>query len=381
VTVNGLLAARPADERRLVRTLDGNGRAVLSEKSQPIDSGPVLAALLPWLQEQTSAGWIDPGQASMDITDRNLYLRLVSPRLEGEVRVGEVVRAGVEVLNSEVGLGAFVVRPLLFTLACRNGAVVDLQVQRKAHVGAVLGGDDGNAWEWLSAEALVARSQATVLEMRDVVQAALGEAMFQRALFQAQQAARLPVAHPVAAVEWVAERCGLAEQEATDVLNTFLDRRDRSVWDLSSAVTQVAQHAPTFDRSVEMEHVGGRLLGLADSEARELVASSEPRRVAAELDLQLDDGAVPTRKREQQRPDHKGAKPRFAVLDFHPCAHDLTQTHFAFQPRTDQSEVQVALGDLHAGLGGVDPAGADLLLQPGQQSRQDWPIVDRPVLG
>ena len=115
-----------------------------------------MAALLPWLEEQASAGWIDPGQASMDITDRNLYLRLVSTHLEGEVRVGEIVRAGVELQNSEVGLGAFVVRPLLFTLSCLNGAVVDLQVQHRAHVGAALGGDDGNAWEWLSDEALIA---------------------------------------------------------------------------------------------------------------------------------------------------------------------------------------------------------------------------------
>ena len=175
----------------------------------------------------------------MEITERNLYLRLVSTRLEGQVRLGQIVRAGVQIMNSEVGLGAFVVRPLLFTLACRNGAVVDLEVQRRAHIGAALGGDDGNTWEWLSDEALVARSHATVLEMRDVVQAALGEAMFQRTLSQAQQAAGLPVAHPVAAVEWVAERYGFAEQKTMDVLNAFLDRHDRSVWDLSSAVTRL----------------------------------------------------------------------------------------------------------------------------------------------
>jgi hypothetical protein len=277
VTVNSLLAARPPDERRLVRTLDGRARAILSDRFRPIDNGPVLAALLPWLQEQAAAGWIDPSQASMDVTDRNLYLRLVSTRLEGEVRVGQSVRAGVEIRNSEVGLGAFVVRPLLFTLACLNGAVVETEVQRRAHIGAALGGEDGNVWEWLSDEALAARSRATVLEMRDVVQAALSEAMFRRTLAQAQEAAGQRVAHPVAAVEWVADRYGLAEQETSDVLNAFLDAGDRSVWDLSSAVTRIAQQAPTFDRSVELEHVGGRLLGLAESDARALAAAGEPR--------------------------------------------------------------------------------------------------------
>jgi len=271
ITVNSLLAARPPDERRLVRTLDGRARAILSDRFRPIDNGPVLAALLPWLQEQAAAGWIDPGRASMDVTERNLYLRLVSTRLEGEVRVGQSVRAGVEIRNSEVGLGAFVVRPLLFTLACLNGAVVETEVQRRAHIGAALGDQDGNAWEWLSDEALAARSQATVLEMRDVVRAALSEAMFRRTLAQAQEAAGQRIAHPVAAVQWVRDRYGLAEQETSDVLNAFLDAGDRSVWGLSSALTYVAQRAESFDRAAELELAGGRLLTLPANEVRSLI--------------------------------------------------------------------------------------------------------------
>ena len=62
---------------------------------------------------------------------------------------------------------------------------------------------------------------------------------------------------------------------------TFLDASDRSVWDLSSAVTQVAQQAPSFDRAVELEHVGGRLLGLPEAESSALAVSTTPRRLAA----------------------------------------------------------------------------------------------------
>src|SRR5690349_20371387 len=36
-TVNSLLQARAADERRLVRTLDGNARAFLSDRYRPLD--------------------------------------------------------------------------------------------------------------------------------------------------------------------------------------------------------------------------------------------------------------------------------------------------------------------------------------------------------
>src|SRR5207237_10392183 len=50
-TVNALLQARPADERRLVRTLDSNARAFVSDRYRPLDHAEILEPVLPGLGE------------------------------------------------------------------------------------------------------------------------------------------------------------------------------------------------------------------------------------------------------------------------------------------------------------------------------------------
>src|SRR6266536_3057270 len=46
-TVNAMLKARPAGERRLVRALDGSARAFLSERYRPLDHDEILERVLP----------------------------------------------------------------------------------------------------------------------------------------------------------------------------------------------------------------------------------------------------------------------------------------------------------------------------------------------
>jgi len=174
-TVNSLLRARPADEKRLVRTLDGNARAFLSAKYRAMDNLPILASVLPVLQEEQGIDWQG---ASMEVTDSRLYLKLVNQRVQGEVKVGDIVQAGVLITNSEVGLGAFRVQPLMFRLVCSNGLVTpDQSAGRMArHVGGVLGGNGSDeAFEWLADDTLAARSDATIKEMRDALRGLLLE--------------------------------------------------------------------------------------------------------------------------------------------------------------------------------------------------------------
>ena len=54
-TVNALLQARPLDERRLVRTLDSNARAFLSDRYRPLDHHEILERVLPALDSEVAA--------------------------------------------------------------------------------------------------------------------------------------------------------------------------------------------------------------------------------------------------------------------------------------------------------------------------------------
>jgi hypothetical protein len=49
---------------------------------------------------------------------------------------------------------------------------------------------------------------------------------------------------------------------------------DLSVWGLANAVTRVAQDARTFDRSTDLETVGGQLLALPAVQMHALVAAA-----------------------------------------------------------------------------------------------------------
>ena len=48
---------------------------------------------------------------------------------------GDIVQAGVMISNSEVGLGAVSIQPLVYRLVCTNGMIVNDMGERRHHVG------------------------------------------------------------------------------------------------------------------------------------------------------------------------------------------------------------------------------------------------------
>ena len=72
---------------------------------------------------------------SCEVTENKLHIKIVNHRLEMAVVPGDFVQAGVVISNSEVGLGAVSVQPLVYRLVCTNGMVVNDFGERRAHVG------------------------------------------------------------------------------------------------------------------------------------------------------------------------------------------------------------------------------------------------------
>jgi hypothetical protein len=108
--VNRWLGAQPA--RRLIRTLDGSVRAVLSDSYRPLDNFDLAEAVLPTLLG------VEAEVISCEVTESRFYLKAVTRRVEGEVKPGDVIRAGLVVSNSEVGHGSLRVEALDYRLVC-----------------------------------------------------------------------------------------------------------------------------------------------------------------------------------------------------------------------------------------------------------------------
>jgi hypothetical protein len=118
------------DERRMLRTLDGQVRAVLSDRYRRLDNFDLAESVLPILQQLPEVRF-----ESVELTETKMYLKCITPRLKYEMAPGDVVQAGVVISNSEVGQGTLSVQPLLFRLVCSNGLIAADRSLRKTHVG------------------------------------------------------------------------------------------------------------------------------------------------------------------------------------------------------------------------------------------------------
>ena len=114
--VNAWLGEKP--NNYMVRALGDTARAFLSERYRRRDNLEIASAVLPLF---TGSGY---SVESCEVTEHRMYIKIVNQRLEMEVTKGDVVQAGVVISNSEVGLGAVSVQPLVYRLACTNGMIV-----------------------------------------------------------------------------------------------------------------------------------------------------------------------------------------------------------------------------------------------------------------
>jgi len=117
-------------DRRMVRTLDGNVRAVLSDRYRRLDNYDLAEQVLPIL-ERLPGGRL----ASVELTETRMYLKWITSEVREEIQPGDIVEAGVVLTNSEVGLGSLSVQPLVYRLVCRNGLIASDHTMRKTHLG------------------------------------------------------------------------------------------------------------------------------------------------------------------------------------------------------------------------------------------------------
>jgi len=256
-------------EKRMLRTLDGDVRAMLSDRYARIDNNDVAEAILPVLMETKGLKI-----ASCEITDRRLYIKAVDETVRGEAKLNDIVEAGVLITNSETGFGALAITPMIHRLVCLNGMVLPDQKFRRNHVGARADIGDA-AYAMLSDEAIRADDKAILLKTRDIVRGALDQARFADNLEKMKAAAEgEKMADPVATVERLSNKLGITEGERPSILAHLIEGGDLTKWGALNAITRAAQDVESYDRSTELEQIGGQVLNLAKSEWRELAEAA-----------------------------------------------------------------------------------------------------------
>ena len=271
---------RETPERRMIRTLDGNARAFLSDRYHRIDNEHIADAVLPVLLEDGGHGAV----VSCGVTDSKLYIQALFPRLEGEVRRGDPVRGGVIISNGEIGNGALDIRPMIYRLVCENGLISGQIAEdsrlRRNHVGRRV--EIGEDYSVYGDETLKADDRALALKIRDSIRALAQPQLFNRILAEMRQATQQqPIGHPIAAVSELGKSYPIAQGERDSILMNLIRHGDYSKWGMVNAITETANEHPSYDRAVELQALGGRVSGIeADSNG-----GKSPPRNPVELDL------------------------------------------------------------------------------------------------
>ncbi|MFT3815717.1 MAG: DUF932 domain-containing protein [Acidovorax sp.] len=253
----------------MVRTLDGQARAVLSDRYRRLDNYDLANAVIPILQALPNMRF-----ESVELTDTRMYLKVVVPPMAYTMEPGDIVQAGVAIANSEVGHGTLSVQQLLYRVECSNGLIVPDHTLRKTHIGRALGLEDNNVQVYQE-ETLQADDRAFFLKVRDVVQATVTEHTFKEAARKMQRTMGIKLTgDPVKSVEVLASRYDLNEAERSGVLRHLINGGQLSAYGLVNAVTHFSQEIPNYDRATEFEEIGGKMIEQSPREWEGMVTAA-----------------------------------------------------------------------------------------------------------
>lgn len=252
---------------RMIRTLYGNARAMMSDRYKIIDNAPVLESAMNALKQVDT----DISFQSMDITDNRMYLKMTSPRLEGEVKKGDPVQMGLVISNSEIGLGSYQIQPLIFRLVCENGMVSPKEIGgehsiqmkhlgRKNDLGIVYGQDTQQLL-----------SQAFAAQVRDIINNIFSSDMLERHLQAFRDLAQRKLEGSVPkAIEVVQKKFNLTNAEGDTMLKHLIEGGDLSQYGILNSITRTAKDVKDYDRASYLEAVGGKVITLSQKDWKDI---------------------------------------------------------------------------------------------------------------
>jgi len=240
-------------------------RAFLSDRYRRIDNMDVAATVLPLF-----AGSDQFEIVSSEVTSVRMYIKILNHRLEAEVKPGDYVQAGVVISNSEVGLGAVSVQPLLYRLVCTNGMVINDFGQRKHHIGRAAKVMD-DSFELYSDATIEAEDKAFLLKLQDVTRAAIEETRFNQIVDTLRESTDAHITGPVQdVVELTGKSLGITQDEQDGVLKYLIEGGDLSLYGLSNAFTRFSQDVESYDRATALEGMGWQVATMPKTQWKEI---------------------------------------------------------------------------------------------------------------
>ena len=271
--VNAWLAKQT--EKRMVRTLFGDVRALLSDRYRPLENEDLAQATLPVLMQ------LGLDIMSSQITDTRLYIKAVDKKVtrelqakgahfgDGQHNIVRVVAPAITISNSEVGAGALSVLVGLYDGFCSNLATFGERSARKYHVGAKHEiGDE--TYALLSDETRRVTDAATWAQIGDITRAAFDKVQFESLCGKVEATQDEKIGDPVEVVKLAASRFSLTEDTGKSILRHLIEGADLSRFGLYNAITRAAADVEDYDDASAMERIGGQIIELPKNDWQQI---------------------------------------------------------------------------------------------------------------
>jgi hypothetical protein len=249
---------------RMVRTLDGQARAFLSDRYKVVDNYDIFRVVLQEFEKIRAD--MDLQVIDSRLTDQNLYIKAISKDLTDEIsredkKKGDVIYGGIIISNSEVGQGKYKVMPYINVVVCNNGMIRDKGLQ-KVHLGRKL---EEQMIDW-SDKTNELEDELLISKIRDMVHSTFKREVFQEWVDEINKVAREHIPKPTIAVNKLVKTFDISKEETDQLLHKFAEY-GYTKWGLCQTVTDIAQTQKNYDKQVLYERIGPKIL---EMEVKEL---------------------------------------------------------------------------------------------------------------
>jgi len=224
-----------------IRGLSDSVRAFLSERYRVIDHLDVLYCALNELQAH---------EAEIEdcyLSEKEMDIKIRSQKLKDFIRHrNDLVIGGLLITNSETGHKALRVEPRIFRVLCKNGMVMEDFVTRKIHLGDNLFDEEIYLSIRRSIKAIFQRFGEIVNVLRESTE--------------------IKVKSPQRVINNVVEHYRLTEKQKENILIAFGAEPEPDKYGIANAITRAAQFEDDWEKKIELEKIGGRVIGLSINE-------------------------------------------------------------------------------------------------------------------
>ena len=241
--VNTWLKKREKDF--FIRGLGDSIRAFLSDRYRVIDHLDVLSCALNELQAH------DAEIEDCYLSETEMNIKVKSQKLQSFVRYREdLIVGGLFFTNSETGHKALRLEPRLFRVKCSNGMIIEEFVTREIHLG---NSDD------LS-------DDMTYLSIRRSIRELFSK--FGEIIQTLRDSTEMKIRNVQNVINNVVKHYKLSEAQRENILMSFGAEPEYDKYGVANAVTLAAQREKTWEKSIELEKVGGNIISLPAEDFR-----------------------------------------------------------------------------------------------------------------